>query len=261
MRTDGAEKGRGATPVEANGLLAALARRVRRLRGERGWSRNELARRSGLSERFLARVESGDGNISVLRLDALAQALETTADHLVRPSGDGARILALVGMRGAGKSTVGPLVAERLGWPFVEMDELILEASGLTLDQLFEMHGEPYYRRLEHETLQSVLARGGPLVLAAAGGVVNEPDSWELLCRRTTVVWLRARPEDHWNRVVAQGDRRPMADNPEAMEQLRALLTAREKTYAQAQASLETTEATPGELAERIVELVSPPGG
>jgi XRE family aerobic/anaerobic benzoate catabolism transcriptional regulator len=241
---------------ERSGLLAALARRVRRLREQRAWSRNELARRSGLSERFLARVESGDGNISVLRLEALARALDTTADRLVRPAADPARILALVGTRGAGKSTLGPLVAERLGWPFVEMDDLIVETSGLTLDQLFELHGEPYYRRLEHETLQRILARGGPLVLAAAGGVVNEPGSWDLLRRRATVVWLRARPEEHWNRVVAQGDGRPMADNPAAMEELRALLATREETYAQAEATVDTTDGTPAQLAERITRLV-----
>jgi XRE family aerobic/anaerobic benzoate catabolism transcriptional regulator len=243
-------------PVEPPGLLAVLARRVRRLREERDWSRSELARRCGLSERFLARVEAG-GNISVLRLEALARALDTTPDRLVRPARETARVLALVGMRGAGKSTLGPLVAERLGWPFVEMDDLIIEASGLTLDQLFELHGEPYYRRLEHETLQRVFARSGPLVLAAAGGVVNEPASWRLLCRRATVVWLRARPEDHWDRVVSQGDRRPMADNPAAKEELRALLAAREENYSQARATIDTTDGEPALLAERIARLVS----
>ena len=248
-RTDGA--GRRAS----SGLLERLARRVRRSREERAWSRSELARRSGLSERFLARVESGDGNISVLRLESLARALETTPDRLIRAATDAKRTLALVGMRGAGKSTLGPLVADKLGWPFIEMDDLISDASGLTLDQLFELHGEPYYRRLEHETLRHVLAGEGPVVLAAAGGVVNEPSSWELLRQRTTVVWLRARPEDHWDRVVAQGDRRPMADNPAAKKELRTLLAAREKIYAQARIIVDTTDAAPEQLAERIARL------
>jgi XRE family aerobic/anaerobic benzoate catabolism transcriptional regulator len=185
----------------------------------------------------------------------LARALETTPDRLIRPGTGAKRTLALVGMRGAGKSTLGPLVAEKLGWPFIEMDDLIGDASGLTLDQLFELHGEPYYRRLEHETLRRVLAREGPVVLAAAGGVVNEPSSWELLRQRTTVVWLRARPEDHWDRVVAQGDRRPMADNPAAKKELRTLLAAREKIYAQARIVVDTTDAAPERLAERIVRL------
>ncbi len=250
------DHGQAAPAYEPSPLLAALADRVRRRRERRGWSRAELARRSGLSERFLARVESGDGNISVRRLESLARALETTIDRLVRPAGDPARIVALVGLRGAGKSTLGPLVAERLGWPFVEMDDLITEASGLTLDQLFELHGEPYYRRLEQETLRRVLERGGPLVLAAAGGVVNEPASWELLRDLATVVWLRARPEDHWNRVVAQGDRRPMANNPAAQEQLRALLASREVVYGQAQISVDTTAVGPARLADEIASRV-----
>jgi XRE family aerobic/anaerobic benzoate catabolism transcriptional regulator len=248
--------GRSIDSAEGSPLLSALARRVRRLRDERAWTRGELARRSGLSERFLARVEAGDGNISVRRLESLARALDTTPDQLVLPPEDGARIVALVGLRGAGKSTLGPLVAERLGWPFVEIDELIVEAGGLTLDQLFELHGEPYYRRLEHETLRRVLARGGPVVLAAAGGVVNEAASWDLLRRRATVVWLRARPEDHWNRVAAQGDRRPMANHPAAMEGLRALLAAREPIYAQARLTVDTTAQTPARLAECIAREI-----
>ncbi len=243
---------------EPSRLLGALARRVRRLRETSGWSRGELAQRSGLSVRYLARIESGQGNISILRLEALARALDTTPDELVRPTVDPSRILALVGLRGAGKSTVGPLVAERLGWRFVETDQLITEASGLSLDQLFELHGERYYRRLEHETLRRILARGGPVVLAAGGGVVNEPSSWELLCKQATVIWLRARPEDHWNRVVSQGDRRPMADNPAAMEELRALFSARRTIYAQARITLDTTDSTPHELAERIADFVGP---
>jgi XRE family aerobic/anaerobic benzoate catabolism transcriptional regulator len=246
-------------------LLRTLGRRVRALRERRGWTRRELAERSGLSLRFLARVECGDGNISVLRLGALAAALETQPDELVRRSPDPSRLVALVGLRGAGKSTVGPRLAERLGVPFVEMDELIQEASGLPLDQIFELHGERYYRRLERETLGRILGNGRRAVLAAAGGVVHEPSTWEMLCSGATVVWLRARPEEHWNRVVAQGDRRPMHDHPAAMDELRAILAARNETYAQAQLTIDTSGRTPEQVVEaiaaRLAATAIPPGG
>jgi len=237
-------------------LLDILAERVRSLRERRGWTRAELASRSGLSLRFLARVETGDGNISVLRLESLARALETSADRLVRPRAERNEMITLVGLRGAGKSTVGPLLASRLGYPFVEMDELITQASGLSLDQLFELHGERYYRRLEHETVLQILARGDAAVVAAAGGVVNEPSTWRLLSERTTIVWLKARPEDHWARVVAQGDRRPMADHPAAMEELRSILSAREPVYGQAPFTVDTAGVSPAVVSDRIERLL-----
>lgn len=229
-----------------------LAQRVRELRRSRKMTRGELAASSGLSVRFLARVESGFGNISVLRLEALAAALGITPDELIRRGPDPAGLIALVGLRGAGKSTVGPLLAARLGRPFLEMDALIREASGLPLDQLFELHGEPYYRRLERDTLRQILAREEPAVVAAAGGLVNEPATWELLRDSACTVWLRAHVEDHWGRVVAQGDRRPMADNPAAMDQLRALLLAREPLYAQARLNVDTHGRTPEEVVTAI---------
>ena len=234
-------------------LLATVAHRVRALRRSYGWTRAELAERSGLSLRFLARIEAGEGNVSILRLAALARALGTTPDRLVRPRARRSDIVALVGLRGAGKSTIGPLLARRLGRPFVEMDARITDASGLTLDQLFELHGESYYRRLEHETLRAILAGAEPAVIAAAGGVVNEPATWRLLCEETTVVWLRARPEEHWTRVVAQGDRRPMANQPAAMDELRRILTAREPIYSRAALSVDTGGSGPEEVASAIV--------
>jgi XRE family aerobic/anaerobic benzoate catabolism transcriptional regulator len=235
-----------------NSLLGDLARRVRRLREARKWSRATLAERSGLSLRYLARIEAGDGNVSLLRLESLAEALETTPDELIRPEDGHTAVVALVGLRGAGKSTVGPLLAGSLGAPFIEMDALILQASGLPLDQIFELHGERYYRRLEREILRRVLARRKPSVLAAAGGVVNEPATWQLLRDRSTVVWLKARPEDHWDRVVVQGDRRPMADNPDAMAELRAMLTAREPLYSQAHLVVDTHGRTPEDVVSRL---------
>jgi XRE family aerobic/anaerobic benzoate catabolism transcriptional regulator len=237
-------------------LLTTLAQHVRRLRRSRGWTRAELARRSGLSVRFLARVESGEGNISVLRLEALANALGVGCDALVRPAFDATAVVALVGLRGAGKSTVGPLLAARLGVEFVEMDTRILEACGLPLDQLFELHGEAYYRRLERETLGRILSAGRRTVLAAAGGIVNDEVTWQMLREHAVTVWLRAAPEDHWNRVIAQGDRRPMADNPAAMEELRAMHRARESAYGESRWVVETGGREPQGIAAEIEALL-----
>lgn len=232
--------------------LRLLAGRVRRLRESRGWTRGELAQRSGLSVRFLARIEGGDGNLSLVRLVHLAKALDTTADVLLRAPRPRGPVIALTGLRGAGKSTVGPLLAARLGVPFVEMDALVQEAAGLPLDQIFELHGERHYRRLERETVGSILASARASVVAAAGGVVNEPSTWKALLDRATVVWLRARPEDHWRRVVAQGDRRPMADHPDAMAELRTMLQSRESRYAQSHLIVDTAGRTPEAVAASI---------
>jgi XRE family aerobic/anaerobic benzoate catabolism transcriptional regulator len=162
-------------------------------------------------------------------------------------------------MRGAGKSTVGPLLATARSLPFIEMDAVVQEAAGLPLDQIFELHGERHYRRLERETLASIVGDARPAVVAAAGGVVNEPVTWKTLLDRTTVVWLRATPEDHWRRVIAQGDRRPMADNPDAMAELRAMLTARESRYGQAHVIVDTHGKAPAAVADAIArELAAP---
>lgn len=233
-------------------LLRALAHEVRRRRHERGLTRAEVALRSGISPRFLARIEAGQGNISVLRLDALARAIGSTAADLLGSIVTPARRIALVGTRGAGKSSVGPLLAAKLGVRFIEMDDRIVEQAGLSVDQIFELHGERHYRRLEYETLRAELERPEPTVLAASGGVVNEAATWELLHRSAVTVWLRARPEDHWRRVIAQGDRRPMADNPAAMDELRALLSARTAVYSQADLIVDTTTGTPEDVAARI---------
>ena len=242
---------------DTDDALALLASRVRRLRDSREWTRADLAQRSGLSVRFLARIEAGDGNLSLVRLIHLAQALDTTPEALLRAPRPRGPVVALTGLRGAGKSTVGPLLAARLGVPFVEMDALVQEAAGLPLDQIFELHGERHYRRLERETVQSILANASASVVAAAGGVVNEPSTWKALLDRATVVWLRARPEDHWRRVVAQGDRRPMADHPDAMAELRAMLQSREARYAQAHVMVDTSGKAPGVVAGSIARELS----
>jgi XRE family transcriptional regulator, aerobic/anaerobic benzoate catabolism transcriptional regulator len=172
----------------------------------------------------------------------VATALGTTAAALLSESpGTGKPVIALLGLRGAGKTTVGRRLARRLSVPFVELDRRIEEAADLSLSEIFSLHDEAYYRRLERETLESVVAKSEPMVLATGGGLVTSPDTLAILRRAATTIWLRATPEDHWNRVVRQGDRRPMKDHPQAMADLRALLASREPLYASADHVVDTS--------------------
>src|SRR5512134_2223196 len=240
-------------------ILSDLGRRARARRLEKGWTLREVAERSGVSPRYLVQLESGRGNISVRRLADVARALETTpAELLADDDGPPPRIVALLGLRGAGKTSVGRRLCRRLRVPFVELDRRIEQAADLSLSELFSLHGEDYYRRLERETLQQVLSESRPIVLATGGGIVTSPETYALLRRATTTVWLRARPEDHWNRVVRQGDRRPMADHPQAMADLRALLAAREPLYAQAAHTIDTAGAPVESIVDRIAAAIGP---
>ena len=159
-------------------------------------------------------------------------------------------------MRGAGKSAVGEALAKRRGVAFVELDQRIEQASGLPLGEVFALHGEAYYRRLEREVLTQLLADPSPMVLATGGSIVNDPTNYALLRSRCRTVWLRARAEDHWNRVVAQGDQRPMAENPHAFAELRALMTAREKLYARAEHVVDTSGRRIPQIVGAITEVV-----
>ena len=270
-------------------LLHDLGERARALREGRHLSRRALAERSGVSERFLAQLEGGEGNISVARLAEVARALEVPLGSLLGSPGvspararvealigdrsDGeleevgrwiearfvapaAPVIALLGLRGAGKSTVGRRLGERLGLPFVELDARIEGVAALSLAEIFELHGEAYYRRLERETLTALLAVGGAAVLATGGSLVNDPETYRLLRRRATTVWLRARPEDHWNRVVQQGDQRPMARHPDAMAELRALLAAREHLYGLADLTIDTSALSVDEVVGAVARAV-----
>ena len=230
---------------------------MRAQRERRGWSRRELAVHSGVSERFLAQLETGDGNISLRRFAEVAHALGTTPSVLLAAADApaGVKPSALRGVRGAGKSAVGEALARKLGLPFVELDHEIEEAAGLSLADVFAVHGEAYYRRVEREVLSRVLAAPSPMVLATGGSIVNDPTNFSLLRARCFTIWLRARPEDHWNRVVAQGDQRPMAENPHAFAELRALLAAREKLYARAEHTIETTGRRIPQVVSEIAEL------
>jgi XRE family aerobic/anaerobic benzoate catabolism transcriptional regulator len=167
-------------------------------------------------------------------------------------------VVALLGLRGAGKSTVGKRLARRLRLPFVELDRKIEEAAGLSLAEIFALHGEDYYRRLEKDTLTRLLDERRPMILACGGGLVTAGDTWALLRRRALTVWLRAQPEDHWNRVVQQGDRRPMSDHPQAMSELRRLLRARDPLYAEAAHVVDTSRLSSDEAAQAVEALVTP---
>ena len=236
-------------------LLKALGSRVRRLRGDHGWSRRELAARTTLSERFLAQVESGEGNPSVASLARIAQALRTTpSELLIAPPR--MRVLALLGLRGAGKSTVGRALAARTGTLFLELDARIEEEAGLSLAEIFELHGENYYRAREREALESVLAPGTGAILAAGGGIVTHAENFALLRRGATTVWLRATPDDHWDRVVAQGDHRPMANDPLAKTHLRELLARREDLYRTADQTIDTSAASVESIVDRLAPLL-----
>ncbi|MDB4940986.1 MAG: Regulatory protein of benzoate catabolism [Labilithrix sp.] len=243
-------------------LLRDLGAAVRARRTELGLTMRQLATIAGVSERFLVQLEAGDGNISVARLEDVAEGLRTTGADLLtsasRASGAvaGPGIVALVGLRGAGKSSIGAAVAERLAVPFVELDELIVREAQMTLSTIFEIHGERYYRGIEREVLRRLLDRGEAMVIATGGSIVTDPETWGLLRSRARTVWLRAEPREHWSRVVAQGDARPMRDRPRAMNELRALLASRAPLYQLAHVTIETSGKKPPAVVDAVLRSI-----
>jgi len=244
--------------VDISEFLIALGRRVRRQRLRQGLTLRALATASGLSERFLSSLEGGRGNISVGRLLELATALRSSPRELLpTPDEEGeGELIALLGLRGAGKTSVGKRLAARLSLPFFELDALVEAECGLTLEQIFEFHGEDFYRRLEYQVLDSLFQKASTAVIATGGGIVTAPEAYALLLRRATTIWLQATPEDHWRRVLAQGDGRPMADNPQAMAQLRTILDQRQPLYARAQYKLDTHGKSVDSLVESALALL-----
>ncbi len=233
--------------------LEHLGAVVRHLRRALGLSRAGLAERSGLSIRFLAQIEAGQGNISFLRLRRVAAALEVDTAALVEEVDRlRERAVALLGLRGAGKSTVGRRLAFALGRDFVEVDELVEEAAGMLMAQIFELQGASAFRRLEREVLSRLLSRAEPVVLATGGGVVTDSETYALLRSRAFTVWLRADPRDHWRRVLGQGDRRPMAHRPDAMAELERLWNQRAPLYGRADLIIDTSDKSVGEVSEAV---------
>jgi XRE family aerobic/anaerobic benzoate catabolism transcriptional regulator len=187
-------------------------------------------------------------------LPAIAAAMQ----ERLGAAADRARRIALVGLRGAGKSTLGRKLAEHLGVPFLELNRVIEQNYGASAAMLIELSGLATFRKYEHECLQRVIAEHDAVVIATAGGIVSNPQTYELLLRRTHAIWIKARPEEHMARVIAQGDFRPMAHNREAMGDLVAILEARSADYARAESALDTSGASVEKSLTDLVRLVSP---
>ena len=279
---------------DTDAYLRRLGERVRTLRNQRGMSRKALAQHAKVSERYLAQLETGKGNGSIVLLrrisraigmpvtqlvnegaepaldlvllsqflerlppKALADARELLLRHFSEPSDDlrKARI-ALIGLRGGGKSTLGRLLAARLDVPFIELDREVERRSGASLSEIFDMFGQETFRRAEREALESVLRQHRAFVMATSGSIVTEPGTLELLLASCFTVWLRAEPDEHMKRVMEQGDMRPMAHSARAMEDLIAILKSREPLYAKADAALSTTGKTPEQNLTELLRVV-----
>jgi len=293
QKPDPASSAGTANPVA---FLAAIGREVRKSRAKRGMTRRQLAQASETSERYLAQIESGTGNPSVSVLRAIAQALdlptaallpeagaptaelgaildlltqvpekelpalarEIEARVALRAGADRARRIALVGLRGAGKSTLGRMLAQHLGWPFVELDQRVEEDYGASIPDLIEMAGTATFRRHERGALERVIAEHDAAIITTAGGIVSNPETYAVLLRRTHTVWIKARPEEHMSRVMAQGDFRPMAQNRGAMADLVAILEARRADYARAEAEVDTSGDAVEQSFAKLLRIVAP---
>ena len=270
--------------------LRLLGERIREARARRGMTRKILARDSAVSERYLAQLETGHGNISIILLRQIAQAMGLPLADLVRDGperpvelalvlqtlerlspaelGQARQLLAgafeaameegrrdriaLIGLRGAGKSTLGSALAASRGVPFIELDREIERESGLDLGEIFALYGQSAFRRFERRCLEAVIERHEAAIIATGGSIVSEPGTFDLLLAGCFTVWLTAAPAEHMGRVLAQGDTRPMAENEEAMEDLRRILAGRASLYSKADAVVDTAGKT---IEQSLAEL------
>lgn len=276
---------------DAGNYLSRLGERVRRLRYQRGMTRKALAHHADISERYLAQLEGGDGNCSIVLLRRIARAIgvpvtkivaeqddvpiETTLlmkvfERLPPQSAKAARDMilqrfgdsighvqrdriALIGLRGGGKSTVGFQLAKKLGSRFIELDREAERYAGASLEKLFDMFGQVTFRRVEFEALNDILQNNKKFVLAAGGGIVTEPETFERLLSSCLTIWVRTEPAEYMRRVIAQGDMRPMASNPRAMDDLNAILQSRTSLYAKADYTLDTTGKSPKQCVAELM--------
>ena len=251
-------------------LAQQVGARLRARRIQRGQTIKALATASGVSARYITSAEHGQANLSLQKLDRLCRALEVPMarlvsrgtrgelDELIGRLGDEELVelirwlkqrheltqkpfVALLGVRGAGKSSVGGKLSHRLSIPLWELDERIERQSGLSIAEIFSLHGESYYRRLEFDALNTLAVEHNRGVIATGGGIVTNASNFERLKDVSTTIWLKARAEDHWDRVIQQGDRRPMQNHPQAMAELRMLLEKRNSLYGQADFVVDTS--------------------
>lgn len=237
-------------------LLSSLANRIRKRRKSLGYTQSDLAQRAGVSPRFIAQLESGKGNISVQKLASISAALSISLGEIFRGLGPyGPLVLTLVGLRGAGKSTLGSTVSKALNIPFVELDHEIVRHSSMSLSEIFSFGGAEYYHELQERTLQAILTKPDPLVLATGGSIVTATQSWERLRNHTKTVWLYAKPETYLSRVREQGDLRPMKGRDNALKELKQLLKIRTPLYAQADLHLDTDQKDIEELSQILTDF------
>ena len=284
MRTSAGSKSpltsRASSLANERTFLVTLGTRIRELRNRRGMTRKTMSREADISERHLAQIESGEGNVSIALLRRITTTLGVTLAELfeIRPSNPEKLILAklldrlpparlkdvlsriqsefapqeserrqriaLIGLRGAGKSTLGSRLGRETGTPFIELDAEIEKQSGMSLGDIFSLYGQAGYRSIEHRVLERTLRENPSAILSVGGGIVSERDTYDLLLSRCYTVWINAQPEEHMARVMAQGDFRAMAGNDQAMDDLRRILAARESLYLQADAQLNTSDST-----------------
>ena len=241
---------------ELSGFLAALGSAVRQKRKALGFSRRKLSELSGVSERYLAQLETGAGNISVVFLYKIAKALDIPPQELLTIEAvEQKKGICFIGLRGAGKSTLGQKLATSNGLRFVELNQVIENQSGMPIGEVMALYGQEGYRDLERKALES-LKDLSLIVLAVGGGLVSSSETYEFLRANYVTVWLKAKPEDHMERVMAQGDVRPMSGNPQAMADLKRILTSREELYRQADATIVTSGKTIDEVLRELRILV-----